>query len=231
MTIPEPLWHGAFVFTTIRLVNGQPLWASDHLNRLKQHSEDLGLGFAGFDKLELEISKHQQAKGLHLLRLVCSGEFVGSSLRPLIPPTLEQYNQGVKVHISTVQIHPQLGKYKTGNYLPYRLAKKEADQAGAFEGLLLDAQGHLVDGSRSSLLLFQDETLYSLQGGLEGITRNKVLELVGDYGIRTARGFFRPQHVTGQLLLAGTGMGLVSVGNPLNISLVQLIQHFAIIPL
>ena len=60
----------------------------------------------------------------------------------------------MKVHISTIQIHPQLGKYKTGNYLPYRLAKKEAESVSAFEGLLLDAYGYLVDGSRSSLLAF-----------------------------------------------------------------------------
>jgi branched-subunit amino acid aminotransferase/4-amino-4-deoxychorismate lyase len=229
--IPEQLWHGAFIFTTVRLVNGQPLWIDKHLNRLKQHSEDLGLGFAGFDKLELEISKHQQAKGLNLLRLVCSGTFVDSSLRPLIPPTPEDYRQGVKVHISTIQIHPQLGRYKTGNYLPYRLAKKEADAAGAFEGLLLDSAGNVVDGSRSSLLLFHDDILYSLQGGLAGITRDKVLEKASDFGLQTARGFFGPEQITGQLLLAGTGMGLVPVGNPADSRLIQLIKHFEIAPL
>jgi 4-amino-4-deoxychorismate lyase len=226
--IPEQLWHGAFVFTTIRFVNGQPLWTSDHLNRLKQHSEHLGLGFVGFEALELEISKYQDNQGLNLLRLVCSGDYVSSSLRQLAPPTPKQYSQGVKVHISNIQIHPQLGKYKTGNYLPYRLAKKEADAAGAFEGLLLDANGYVVDGSRSSLLLFQDDTLYSLQGGLEGITREKVLEKASDFGIRTARGFFRPEQIKGQLLLAGTGMGLVPLGSA-DDRLSELIKHFALL--
>lgn len=229
--IPEQLWHGAFVFTTVRLVNGKPLWIDKHLNRLKQHSEDLGLGFPGFDKLETELAKHQSNQGLHLLRLVCSGDYVDSSLRPLIPPTREDYQQGVRVHISSIQIHPQLGRYKTGNYLSYHLAKKEADSEGAFEGLLLDSAGHVVEGSRSSLLLFQDDILYSLQGGLAGITRDKVLEKAGELGLQTARGFFGPEQITGQLLLAGTGMGLVPVGNPADSRLIQLIKHFEIAPL
>lgn len=214
LMIPELFWHGAFVFTTIRLVNGQPLWLEDHLHRLKEHSEALGLGFAGFEALEAEIAKYQNTSGLHLLRLVNSGAFVSSSIRPLTPPTLEQYENGIKVHISTIHIHPQLGKYKTGNYLPYRLAKKEADNVGAFEGLLTDSQGYLVDGSRSSLLLFQDDVLYALQGGLEGITRKKVLEKALQLGIQTQQAYVKPEDITGQLLLAGTGMGLVAVGRP-----------------
>ncbi len=227
MNLPEQLWHGAFVFTTLRLEQGKPLWLHEHFDRLKNHSEALGLGFAGFERLEQELLKHQNTSGLNLLRLVTSGDFVSSSIRPLIPPTPEQYTQGVKVHFSSIQIHPQLGRYKTGNYLPYRLAKKEADGVGAFEGLLTDSQDYLVDGSRSSLFLFQDDILYSLQGGLEGITRQKILEKARALGIQTKQAYFKPDEIKGQLLLAGTGMGLVpvEVAKP---ELVQLIQEFRV---
>jgi branched-subunit amino acid aminotransferase/4-amino-4-deoxychorismate lyase len=227
MTLLDAFWHGAFVFTTLRLERGQVLWQQEHFDRLKHHSEDLGLGFTGFEQLELEVAKYQNTAGLNLLRLVVSGNYVGSSIRPLIAPMSEQYTQGVNVHISRIQIHPQLGRYKTGNHLPYRLAKKEADEVGAFEGLLLDALGNVVDGSRSSLLLFQDETLYSLSGGLEGITRQKILDKARELGIKTNRAYFKPKDISGQLLLAGTGMGLVPVGvaKP---ELIQLIQEFRV---
>jgi 4-amino-4-deoxychorismate lyase len=228
MTLPEQLWHGAFVFTTLRLEHGHALWQQEHLNRLKQHSEALRLGFAGFDKLRAELLKHQEVPGLNLLRLVTSGDFVSSSIRPLTPPTLEQYTQGVKAHISNIQIHPQLGKYKTGNYLPYRLAKKEAENVGAFEGLMLDSRGYLVDGSRSSLLLFQDDILYSLSGGLEGITRSKVLQKAKSLGFKVQTAYFKSKDIKGQLLLAGMGMGLVPVGSVSNINLAQLIEEFMI---
>ncbi len=224
MTLPESFWHGAFVFTTIRLIDGKALWLESHLNRLKNHSEALGLGFAGFERLEAELLKYQKTSGLNLLRLVVSGDYVNSSIRPLTPPTLEQYENGVKVHISSIQIHPQLGKYKTGNYLPYRLAKKEAESIGAFEALLLDSNGYLVDGSRSSLLLFQDNVLYALQGGLEGITRQKVLEKAMQFGIQTQQAYLKPEDIKGQLLLAGTGIGLLSVGIALDDRLRHLIK-------
>lgn len=221
-SFPAAFGQGYSVFTTLRLEKGQPLWIHDHLERLKNHAEALGMGWPGFEALEHEVTHYHQSG---LLRLSLAPEILASSLRPLAPLSNE-YTVGVSVCFTQQQIHPQLGRYKTGSYLPYRLALEEAKQAGAFEGLLLDAHGNLVDGSRTSLLVYREGRLICLQGGLEGITRQKVIQYARQLGLEVLEARLKPSQLEGQLLLAGTGVGLLSVGRPTDLTVQTLIDRF-----
>ncbi|MEJ5335776.1 MAG: aminotransferase class IV [Thermus sp.] len=213
--LPESLlYHGVSVFTTLRAEGGEPLWLEEHLFRLRRHAEALGLPYPG-DRAFLEDLKALLPQGPALRLRLTVGEGVWlSEARPYTPPPPEAYREGVRVHPTAYRVHPDLAPYKTGNYLPYRLALLEAQRAGAFEGLLLDASGHVVDGSRTSPLLYQTGRLWVLLGGLEGITRAKVAEKARALGLEVGAGFFRPEELRGTLLLAGSGVGLLSVGPP-----------------
>lgn len=224
--LPEALWHGFFVFTTLRLEGGEPLWLTEHLERLRRHAQALGIAFPGFKVLEREVEHHCQQRTDLLLRLVVAPEAYASSARPFVPPPEPDYARGVRVHCTTVRVHPDLGRYKTGSYLPYRLARREAEQTGCFEGLLLSEQGHVVDGSRTSPLLWRDGELWVLLGGMEGITQQKVVEHAIQMGLPVFQAYLRPEELEGQLLLAGTGVGLLPVGKPVDPLLEALIAHF-----
>lgn len=213
--LPESLlYHGVSVFTTLRAEGGEPLWLEEHLHRLRRHAEALGLPYPG-DGAFLEDLKALLPLGPALRLRFTVGEGVWlSEARLHTPPPPEAYREGVRVRLTPYRVHPDLARYKTGNYLPYRLALLEARRAGAFEGLLLDAWGHVVDGSRTSPLLYREGRLWVLQGGLEGITREKVAERARALGLEVGEGFFRPDDLKGTLLLAGSGVGLLSVGPP-----------------
>lgn len=215
--LPESfLYHGLSVFTTLRVEGGEPLWLEEHLFRLRRHAAALGLPYPG-DRVfleDLEALKELSLWPCLRLRFTVGEGVWLSEARPLTPPPPAAYHEGVRVHLTRHRVHPDLARYKTGNYLPYRLAWQEAQERGAFEGLLLDPWGRVVDGSRTSPLLYREGTLYLLEGGLEGITREKVAVAARELGLKVQRVYLRPKELQAAFLLAGSGVGLVPVGPP-----------------
>jgi branched-subunit amino acid aminotransferase/4-amino-4-deoxychorismate lyase len=121
---------------------------------------------------------------------------------------------------------PNLSRYKTGSRLPYHLAAQAAQRQDAFEALLVDQQGHVVDGTITSPLLYRDSVLTSLTGGLDGITRYQVIRQAQALGLRVASAALSWPECQGQLLLAGSGVGLVPVGHPVDAAVTELVRLF-----
>lgn len=160
--VNAPAWlHGETAFTTVRTQQGRPLLWTKHLTRLRATCAALGLPPPEPGVPALNVVPWG------LLRVTVTADGTFCTHRPLTPGPRPA--AGVTVRVTGVQVHPQLGKHKTGNYLPYRLAAHEA--APAFEGWLLDTHGHVVDGSRTSPLLELDGALVVPAGGLPSVTR------------------------------------------------------------
>nr|WP_291429156.1 aminotransferase class IV [Deinococcus sp.] len=160
--VNDPAWlHGATAFTTVRTRLGAPLLWPAHLARLRHTCAFLGLPDPDPDL----PPPAPHAWGLLRVTVTDSGTFASERSLTAGP----RPEGGVTVRLTGVQVHPQLGAHKTGNYLPYRLAAREA--APCFEGWLLNAHGQLVDGSRTSPLLELDGQLVVPAGGLPSVTR------------------------------------------------------------
>jgi branched-chain amino acid aminotransferase len=68
-----------------------------------------------------------------------------------------------------------------GNYLNSQLSKLEARQNGYAEGIMLDSQGHVSEGSGENLFAIRDGVAYTapLSGSiLNGITRDSIFRLL-----------------------------------------------------
>ncbi len=75
----------------------------------------------------------------------------------------------------------------TGQYLNSSLAKAEAVKAGYDEGVLLNMQGHVTDGSGENLFVVRDGVLHTpplAAGCLAGITRASIMRIAADEGVR-----------------------------------------------
>ena len=75
---------------------------------------------------------------------------------------------------------------KVGQFAPYLLARLEAEEQGAEDGLLLNEQGHLVEASTANFFLVMQDGLVTPpldDGPLPGVTRACVIELASIAGI------------------------------------------------
>ena len=106
----------------------------------------------------------------------------------------EALEQGVDVMVSTwTRIAPNTlpAMAKAGaNYMNSQLIKMEAVLNGYTEGIALDHQGYLAEGSGENLFLIKGNTVFTPELSsaiLPGITRSTVIDLVEQLGMNLAR--------------------------------------------
>jgi branched-chain amino acid aminotransferase len=99
--------------------------------------------------------------------------------------------KGIRVKTSSfTHHHPNVTMCKAkavGNYTISILANQEAGHDGYEEAMLLDPQGFVCQGSGENVFLVQDGELHTpdLSGGaLDGITRQTILTLAAEHGVR-----------------------------------------------
>ncbi len=101
----------------------------------------------------------------------------------------EALEQGVDVEVASwsrmaPNTFPALAK-AGGNYLNASLVKMDAVLKGYNEGIMLNTQGYVGEGSGENLFLVKDNEIYTAPGSLSilpGITRASIMTLAGEFG-------------------------------------------------
>ena len=132
----------------------------------------------------------------------------------------EAMEQGVDVCVSSwnrfaPNTIPALAK-AGGNYLNSQLVKLEALANGYAEGIALDTNGNVSEGSGENLFLVRDGVVYTPPVGasiLNGITRDTVITLLGELGV-TVREQIIPRemlYLADELFFTGTAAEVTPV--------------------
>ena len=132
----------------------------------------------------------------------------------------ELYPQGVSCRISSWYRQedrscPLKGK-TSASYITSALAKTEAVESGFDEAILLNSQGKVAEASAANIFIVRNETLITPgveQDILEGITRDSILQIAQDMGIKTQE---RPVDksellIADEVFLCGTALKITSV--------------------
>jgi len=127
---------------------------------------------------------------------------------------------GIKVNVSSWRRVPDSsipprGKI-TGSYINTSLAKTESFLNGFDEALLLDNQGHIVEGSAENLFLIKDGIAITPPESddiLVGITRDTIIKLLGKFSIKVVeRSIDRSEiYSADEVFLVGTGAEVTPV--------------------
>ena len=131
----------------------------------------------------------------------------------------ELYEQGLKIITAgTVRNHPESvnPRIKSLNYLNNVLAKIEAINAGCLECIMLNHRGEVAEASGDNIFIVKDNKLYtppSSCGALEGITRNKVIEIARQAGYEVAERVMARYdlYTADEFFLTGTAAEIISV--------------------
>ena len=105
---------------------------------------------------------------------------------------------------------------KSLNYLNNILAKQEATQAQAFDGLMLNAHGYLAECTTSNVFFIKSKQLYTpaLESGiLPGLTREVVIQLAGELGLSVEEGNYSPDQLVqaDECFITNTGFEIMPV--------------------
>ncbi len=237
--------YGDGVFETVRVHDGRPVWLDRHLARLADSCKQIGLPLPGkpwpaiFQKVIDKNRLDHAAIRLTLSRgtlfpspLSAFSEKEGEGQgeggetptialfpRPLPHVTPSQRRKGIRLTLTTIRrpsprSHPT--QAKTLNYLNNLLAKREAVERGAFEGLMITTGGYVAECSMNNVFFIKGRTLYTPSlacGVLPGVTRRVVLDAAPALGLQPREGRYRPEFLyeADECFLTGSGTGILPV--------------------
>lgn len=143
-------------------------------------------------------------------------EFPANPVEPTVVMTFKEryqlpqglYESGVAV-IAVADQRWKRCDIKSISLLPNILAKQEAAQAGAFEAILVDAEGRVTEGSSTSVFCVRSGRVYTTPAGphiLPSITRGTLLDLAHRLEIPVVEEFSTLAEYKGadEVFLAGT---------------------------
>lgn len=183
--------RGYSVFESLRTYNQQPFHLQEHLDRLYHSAQHIDLAIPWprefIEAIIHETIARNTYKHATIRLLITGGEsedtilpsekpVLAVMITPLNERDMERFARGIK--LITTRLQREMPEAKTTNYMAAVRALKEAATRGASDALFVNAQGHVLEATRSNFFIFRGDTLVTpREGVLYGITRNVVLEL------------------------------------------------------
>lgn len=200
------LLYGDGVFEGIRFYNGRVFRLEEHIDRLYDSAKAICLTIsmtpAEMTEALLETIRINELKDGYVRLVVTRG--VGDlGLNPLLCPkasvfiiaakiTLypeEMYKNGLTVVTCATRRIPHGAlspMVKSLNYLNNVLAKIEAQQAGAGEGLMLNEQGYVAECTGDNIFTIKNGQVFTppiSAGALAGVTREAMFHIAAQLGV------------------------------------------------
>jgi branched-chain amino acid aminotransferase len=228
--------YGDGIFEGIRAYHGRVFKLDEHLKRLYESAKSIqlqiGIAKDEMQELVLETLRRNGLKDAYI-RLVVSRGKGDLGLDPMKCPRAaiyciaaqikifepSMYEQGLEVKTVAIRrnnpdsLSPRI---KSLNYLNNILAKLEANQAGVVEGIMLNQEGYVAEGTSDNIFILREGVLITppLSAGiLEGITRDTVLQLASLLRIEAKEELFTRHdlYTSEECFLTGTAAELIPV--------------------
>ena len=186
--------RGYSAFESFRTYYRQPFRLDEHLERLYRSAAlmELAIPWSREQVADVIVQVIERNEYTHAtIRILVTGGVSEDTILPGEQPTLavlitplrerdiQRFARGYK--LITVRDQRELPEAKTTGYVAAIRALKEAARQRASDALYIDAQGRVLEATRSNFFIFRGDTLVTPRAGvLIGVTRTVGLELARD---------------------------------------------------
>jgi 4-amino-4-deoxychorismate lyase len=188
------LYYGDGIFETLPVHNGRPqLWQA-HMDRLGAGCERLGLVMPAQAILLREVQTVSAGLTNAVVKIILTRDGEGRGYLPAENQAcvrlvsahrypdgiLERAREGVRAQVCDLRlaIQPALGGIKHLNRLEQVLASVEIRDKSAQEGILLDAEGHVISAIAANIFIIMEDRLLTPRldrCGVRGVMRSHIL--------------------------------------------------------
>ena len=230
------LLYGDGVFEGIRMYSGKIFKLWEHIVRLYRSAHAMMISLPitpeEMEQIVLDLCRKNEVVDGYVRITITRGIGLGLDPRGVKNPTViimtdklslypeEMYQEGLSVVTVSTRITPAQSlepRIKSlGKYVANIQAKIEANRSGAGEGLMLNTEGYVAEGTGDNVFIVQEGALITpptYVGILEGITRNTVMGLARDMGIPVEETLFTQFDVytADECFLTGTAAEVIPV--------------------
>lgn len=208
---------GEGLFETLRAYNGHVVFVKEHILRLAEGAEQLGIELpVSLERLRflvyqtLHLNKLQD--GVVRIYLTSEGAGIGDldsppkkinlliSCKTFQPFSAKQYEKGVDACWvkSVVAEQGLMSRLKSTSYLSRVLARREAQKKKCFEGIMLNAHGHVVEGAGSNIFIVSNSKISTPpveEGPLVGVTRQQIIHMAEKEGFEIQEKILLPEDI------------------------------------
>lgn len=196
------LQYGDGLFETLAVLEGSPREWERHVRRLVWGCARLGIPPPDLEQLQREtlcvckgaaravlkliVTRGTGARGYRPSRHSEPTRIVALYPWPEHPPSWADEGIAVRVCITRLACNARLAGIKHLNRLEQVCARSEWDDPEIAEGLMLDTQGCVIEGTMSNLFIVRGGRLTTpdvSQCGVAGIMRERILELARRMGV------------------------------------------------
>lgn len=209
------------IYEVVRVVAGKPLFLEDHLDRMYNSGSLIGYDI-GFTKGEVRefcrecinenCIENNNIKLLAVENDYGQKQFIVMAIESFYPPK-SFYMVGIRTALLDHQRDNPNAKVQHGDYK--QRVKDAMEKSDAFEVLLKNGEGFILEGSRSNMFYVIDDKMYTAprEDVLLGITRKHIIKLCQDIGYTVEE---RKLHVdelvkVNGMFISGTSIGVLPI--------------------
>jgi 4-amino-4-deoxychorismate lyase len=190
--------YGDGLFETLLLADGQVRFVDDHLQRLFDGCNRLGIPVPERQVLLAEIAQVSAAASNGVMKIIVSRGAGGRGYRPataatanrvvVLYPLSEASHEPLKLRWCQTRLgrNARLAGIKHLNRLEQVLAQSEWSEGEADEGLMMDTEGELVCATAGNVFVVRDGALLTSDlrfCGVRGVMRARVLQAAAQLNI------------------------------------------------